>query len=598
MTTISADLFVATNPSVVAAGGTALAMNGLILTQDTRVPIGAVQSFGSGPVVSSFFGSSSIMSRVANGGAGFGTGYFGGFDTSTVKPAAMLVAQYPLTPVSAYLRGGNISALTITQLQALSGTLSVTIDAVLATASINLSAATSFTNAAQIIEAALAISGALQGTVTATIAATVMTVSAVLTGGAPIAVGDKVTGAGVTANTFIGSFGTGTGGVGTYNLTNSMTVGSPITVSSFLPAVYFDSVSGGLVVNSATTGVNSAITYGSGALAVSLLLTLATGATLSQGAAAAVPGTFMDGVRRVTNNWATFTTSFDPDNGSGFTQKLAFSAWTNTQNSGARFAYMGFDPSSLPAGAVPATASYGFAVTQALYSGTCLLWDPTSLNALGTNVGPMACGFVASINFAQEKGRVSFAYKSQAGMVPTATDNQTAINLGGNPQVLGDRGNGYNYYAAIATANQGFQDFQRGLISGPYLWLDTFVNEIWLTSALQTAMMSYLAAANSTPFNASGDGAIEAALADPIQAAILFGAVVAGVTLSTSQINAVNAAAGGRNIAPTLNAQGWYLLIVPASPTLRASRGPRQVTFFYCDGGSVQSINLGVITVI
>lgn len=597
MTTISADLFVATNPSVVAAGGTALNMNGLILTTDPRVPIGSVMSFSQG-AVSGYFGATSVMARVANGGAGFGSGYFGGFDTSTIKPAAMLVAQYPLTAVSAYLRGGNISGLTLTQLQAINGTLSVTIDSVLATGTINLSGATSFTAAAQSIEGTLNISGASQGTVTATVAGTVMTVSAVLTGGAPLAVGDKVTGAGVTANTFIGSLGTGTGGAGTYNLTNSMTVGSPVTVTSLLPAVYFDSVSGGLVVNSGTTGATSLITYGSGATSASLLLTQATGAVLSQGAAAAVPGTFMDGIRRVTNNWATFTTSFDPDNGSGFTQKIAFSAWTSAQNNGARFAYMAWDPSTLPSASVPATSSYGYAVAQAAYSGTCLLWDPTSLNPLGTNIGPMACGFVASVNFSQQNGRVSFAYKSQAGMTPTALDNQTAINLGGNPQVIGDRGNGYNYYGAIATANQGFQDFQRGLISGPYLWLDTFVDEVWLTSGLQTALMTFQAAANSIPFNASGDSAIEAALADQIQAGLNFGAIVPGVTLAANQIASVNQAAGGRNIAPTLGSQGWYLLIVPATPTVRQARGPRQVTFFYCDGGSVQSINLGVVTVI
>ena len=67
--------------------------------------------------------------------------------------------------------------------------------------------------------------------------------------------------------------------------------------------------------------------------------------------------------------------------------------------------------------------------------------------------------------------------------------------------------------------------------------------------------------------------------------------------LAANQIAAVNAAAG-KNIAPTISSQGWYLLIVPATPTLRASRGPRQVTFYYADGGSVQSINLGVVTLI
>lgn len=59
---------------------------------------------------------------------------------------------------------------------------------------------------------------------TATIATTVLTVSAVASG--QLAVGQQITGAGVPANTFIISLGTGAGLTGTYNLNNSATIGS------------------------------------------------------------------------------------------------------------------------------------------------------------------------------------------------------------------------------------------------------------------------------------------------------------------------------------------------------------------------------------
>lgn len=52
----------------------------------------------------------------------------------------------------------------------------------------------------------------------------VMTVSAVSSG--TLAIGDVVSGAGVTAGTFVASLGTGTGGAGTYNVSVSQTVGS------------------------------------------------------------------------------------------------------------------------------------------------------------------------------------------------------------------------------------------------------------------------------------------------------------------------------------------------------------------------------------
>lgn len=591
MSTIPADLFVSATPSVLAAGGSALDLNGMILTTSTRVPIGTVMSFPDGTSVEDFFGGGSKEAQIAQGGPGLGSGYFGGFDTSTVKPAAILFAQYPLAAVSAYLRGGDVSALTLTQLQSFNGTLAVTIDGTPHTSPVNLSGVTSFTNAAQLIETGLAISGAQQGTVTATIAGIVMTVSAVLTGGAPLAVGDKVTGAGVTAASYIASLGTGTGGVGTYNLTQSSTVAAPATVTSFAPAVVYDSVSGAFIINSGTTGTASTMAFATGAMAVNLLLTQATGAVLSQGANAAAPGTFMDAIKQVTQNWASFMTGFDPDGGSGITQKLAFAAWANAQKN--RYVYVAWDTAAAAAAQVPATATLGYAISQASYSGTCLVWEVGN-----TNLAAMVCGFIASVDFQRAGGRVSFAFKAQAGMTASVVTEAAAVNLGGNPQVPGDRGNGYNYYGAIATANQAFTDFQRGLVSGPFKWLDTLINQIWLTNALQLALMDLMALANAIPFNAAGDGLIEASLADPIQAALTFGAIAQGVQISSSQIAAVNAAAGGKNIADTISTQGWYLLIPTATPAIRQARGPRSITFFYTDGESVQSISLSSITLL
>jgi hypothetical protein len=62
------------------------------------------------------------------------------------------------------------------------------------------------------------------GYVTASISGTVMTVTAVASGA--IVVGQTVFGTGVTANTTVTSFGTGSGGVGTYNVSASQTVAS------------------------------------------------------------------------------------------------------------------------------------------------------------------------------------------------------------------------------------------------------------------------------------------------------------------------------------------------------------------------------------
>jgi hypothetical protein len=89
-----------------------------------------------------------------------------------------------------------------------------------------------------------------------------------------------------------------------------------------IQALYFQ-----LVVQ--TAGHTSAITFASGAVAASLSLTQATGAVVSPGADAATPGAFMTGVTLQTQNWATFQTVFDPDNGEGNDQKFAFAIWAS-----------------------------------------------------------------------------------------------------------------------------------------------------------------------------------------------------------------------------------------------------------------------------
>ena len=60
-------------PNVVAAGGSALDLSGLVLTDSPRVPVGTVRVFTTPDAVSRFFGSLSNEATLA-------TKYFAGFD--------------------------------------------------------------------------------------------------------------------------------------------------------------------------------------------------------------------------------------------------------------------------------------------------------------------------------------------------------------------------------------------------------------------------------------------------------------------------------------------------------------------------------------
>lgn len=567
MSTISANKIVRVTPSVLAAGGSSIDMIGLMLTTDTRVPIGTVQPFGGATELNSFFGAADA--RAVKGGI-----YFNGFDNSQNKPGRLLVAQYPRSAVSAYLRGANVSSLTLAQLQALNGFLGVVIDGVLKSATINLAGATSFSNAASIIGNSLGIAGISVGSVTGSIAGGTLTATAV-TG--TLGAGNVISGTGVVANTYVlGQLSGTTGGVGTYSVSPSQTALSQ-AITVFAPGASYDSVSGAFIIGSGSTGSGSTIAYGSGALATSLSLTQALGAVLSQGAGAATPGPFMDAIILQTQNWATFFPLFDTDPGGGETVKLAFSAWASAQNN--RFGFIAWDDSVLPATQNPSPTSFGAQVTAAGYAGTMPVWG------IDGTFAAFISGAIASIGFGQAGQRATLAFRSQAGLVANVSDDTTDTNL---------TANGYNFYGVTGAASENFTFLKNGFVSGPFRWIDSFVDQIWMNTGFQVDLLTMLTQVLSIPYNAAGKAIIEAALADRIQSAKDFGAIRAGVTLSASQRSAVNSAAG-LDVATTIENQGYYLLVGNTIPTTRVARGSPPCTFWYADGQSVQQINLASI---
>ena len=549
-------------------------MLGMGLTQSTRVPIGSVLSFPTAVAVAAFFGPSSNEAAQA-------AVYFNGYANSTKKPAAMLIAQYPATAVAAYLQSGRVSGMTLAAIQALSGSLNVVIDGYThSAASVSLSGATSFSAAAALLQGALNAAEPTAATFTGAIAGNTLTVSAVASG--TLSIGQTIVGAGVAAGTIISSLGTGTGLAGTYILSGSQTVASEsMTSTATAFNVTYDSVSGSFIFASGVTGAASLAGYATGTIAAPLLLTQATGAILSQGAAATTPAAFMASVVAVTQNWATFWTMFDPDNGSGNVQKLAFAAWTNSvQNN--NYAYVAWDTDITPTQSTAASQSLGYLIGQSGYNGTIVVYEPSELYHAA-----FVCGTVASIDFSATNGRTTLAYCSQAGLLAAVSNQTIAQNL---------EANGYNYVGAVATANQGFVFFYPGQVSGQFKWADSYINQIWLNNGLQLAILILMTQIKSMPYNKVGYALLEAACLDPINAGLNFGAFRAGVTLSQAQIANVNNAAG-LNIAPTLSARGWYLLIQDASSQVRAARGSPPCIFWYVDGQSIQQVTLASIDV-
>ena len=653
--TIPASQYVGITPSVIGPGATGIDLIELMLTTNTRVPIGQVLSFPTLASVQTYFGATSTEAIEAGV-------YYSGYSTGTIRPNALLFAQYPTSNVGAYLRGGNISSLTLTQLQAISGVLTVTINGTPTTSSaINLASATSFSSAAELISDGLALDGPTQAVVTgsfgasftanagspstslvitavtglisigdvvtatgisgtatitafvsgtmggagtytinktntcssasATSTSLVMDVTGVTSG--TLVIGQQITGSSVTAGTFVTALGTGTGGTGTYVTTQQNGVASE-TLTAVMPVVTWDSVSGAFVVVSATTGASSTISFGSGTISAPLALTQATGAVTSQGAITAVPGTFMAAILAITTNWATFQTLFDPDNGSGNAQKQLFAAWVNS--TGNLYAYLATDTDITPTESTTATTSLGYILKQSDSSGTVCIYQPIGGN---NHLAAFVGGFVASINYNATNGRATADYKSQQGIVPSVTSATAKANL---------LANGYNSYDSVATAGAAWQFFDPGSISGPYEWIDSYVDQIWLNNQLQITLMTLLTTIGRIAYSPVGYGMIRSTLtgganqpvtlppASPVAAALNNGVITPNVPLSAEQVIAVNALAGFP-IDQQLSTQGWYLVIQPATAAVRAARQSPTIILLYMDGGSVQRIQLASVLV-
>jgi hypothetical protein len=492
---IPASAIVNVLPNVISAGGSGLDLVGLLLTQNTQAPIGSVLRFSSAADVAAYFGALSTEATLA-------ATYFAGYDNSAVKPATLWISQYAASAVSAYLRGGSVASLTLAQLQALTGVLTINVNGTNKTSStINLSAATSFSNAAALIQAAFTSPG--------------------------------------------------------------------FTVS-------YDPISGGFVFTTSTTGATATMSFATGTLSAALNLTQVNGAVLSQGSAAMTPAGAMASVIGVTQDFVSFTTAWEPSDA----DKTAFAVWVNGQNN--RFAYIAWT-AEVAAITQGDTTTIGPITNAANYSGTIPIYDPNN----GALLSAFLMGAIASLDTAAANGRATMAFRTASTLLPGVTN-----------QSVGDTliANGYNFLGGYATAAQPFVFFYPGQISGPFNWTDSWVSQVWLNNNLQLALMNLLTSVGQVPYNTEGYSMIEAALAGPVADAVNFGAIRAGVALSTQQKAEINNAAGG-NAADTVQSRGWYVKVTDPGATVRAARGSPVIHLWYADGQSVQKITLNSVLV-
>lgn len=490
MSTIPLSLDFSITPNVVSPAGSAVDANGLMLTDNELIPVGAVQSYYSSSDVSALMGSDSKEFLAAQQ-------YFNGYDNSSVIPGELLMYRLVTAPVAGYLLSGTLKGVPLATLKAIpAGTITLTVDGTSVTSAlIDLSSATSFSDIADDLET----------------------------------------------------------GIGA----------SKVSVE-WLP------IANRFIIRSATTGADSEVSFASvGTLATGLKLTQDTAATVSPGSDAVSMTDMMNNIINTNQNWILFQalTELTDD------QKTELCAWASASHN--RYGYVVHDTSAAPTVANNASCFVQSVVVANGYENIFPIYG-TYLYAV------TALAYAASIDFARTNGRISFKFRAFSGLAPNVTDLATAKAL---------KSNGYNFYGAYGLNKTMKQYASDGAISGKFLWLDSFIDQVWINANLVSAYAELFTDNQSYAFNANGYGAVQAATIDPAELAVTFGAIQKGVTLDASQIRRVNNTVG-KDISSILYSQGWYLNIPTQTGAARIDRNLQGVTFFWVDGQLIQSITM------
>ena len=136
-------------PNVIAAAGNALNLNGVFLTKSDKVPARTAPYFGSADAVGGYFGYDTDEYATA-------ASYFTADDNKQAVPGRIYFFRYATAATAASLSSASLADITLDKLKEITGFISVFVDGTEKKVDkIDLSAATSFINAAGILSDAL-----------------------------------------------------------------------------------------------------------------------------------------------------------------------------------------------------------------------------------------------------------------------------------------------------------------------------------------------------------------------------------------------------------------------------------------------------------
>lgn len=342
--------------------------------------------------------------------------------------------------------------------------------------------------------------------------------------------------------------------------------------------VAYNSNLNAFIITSNTTGTDSSVsvaTDGAQTPATLLGLTAAAGATVSAGSDQLTPAENMASITNKDQNWVSVTTLEEQDAATieafaewanGTTGEYLYVAYTSNQND--------INPN--------ASSNLPQTLQDANYEGVVLCYD-------SIDEAILVMAIAASIDWNRNNGLVTFAFKSQTGMVPSITDDTDAQNC---------KQLNVNYYGKWATRNDDFEYLYNGsMAAGNFGYIDAYVGNLWLRNALQVSCMNGLNQVGRVPYAEAGYAQIRAWCVDPINRALNNGVIDTGVTLSEAQ-KAQLISEIGEDVSEQIFTNGYYLLIGDPGAVVRGQRESPLLGLWYTYGGSVHKLDLPVSAIL
>lgn len=344
----------------------------------------------------------------------------------------------------------------------------------------------------------------------------------------------------------------------------------------------YDSNSGTFTFTTETKGESASVEYAAAPsagtdLATMLGLTKASGAILSQGAAARTIAADLDTIIAVTANWSQFTTLWEVTEAE---EADAFAAWADIDDD---YVYVFWSSDKnmtdqlTQADTIAAGLVDKYNVVMSVY-------------AEDFSTAAFCVAYPATIKWDQYQGMKVIFGKAASGLETTVVTESVAAALDAIR---------VSYVGSFATRNDQFTFANRGALSADtYGFYDVLIGSIWLRSNLQTSIMNGFASVNRVPYNERGYTIIRAWCQDPINAALNVGVIDAGITLSESQKAQILQETGDENAASDIQTKGFYLFVQDPGATARANRESPVMGLYYAYAGSVQRVELPVTSVL